>query len=331
MADARGNSPESRPRLEMSELLSVLETLEADVVAGRPAVFCAVLEKRGSAPREPGAVMLVRDDGSTVGTVGGGAMEVAATRAARGLLPGGRATLLELSLDEDYGVDDTSICGGWMAIGLVPVSDMAQFEPFQHALDAARRHESAQIPIAVERAGQRVAYRLHVEAPPTLLIAGAGHMAQAVARLALGVGFRVVVVDDRTAIASPTRFDGPVELRIGDIARTLRDYSIDPSCYVAIMTRGHRHDQEALEAVIQRRAAYIGMIASRRKAATLLKALADQGVPEELIERVHTPIGLSIGATTVNEIAVSIVAQLIEVRRRDVPKVVERTLPTENT
>ena len=94
------------------------------------------------------------------------------------------------------------------------------------------------------------------------------------------------------------------------------------------MTRGHRHDHAALEAVVRRPAAYIGMIASRRKAATVLTALAASGVSSDLVGRVHTPIGLPIGAMTVNEIAMSIVAELIQVRRQTVPKLVEGPLHT---
>jgi xanthine dehydrogenase accessory factor len=313
----------------MSELLSVLEALEAAATVGHPAVFCVVLEKRGSAPREPGAAMLVRGDERSVGTVGGGAVEVVTEREAIAMLPDGQARLLTLSLDEDHGQDDASICGGEVAVGLVPVRNEPDHAPFQQALDAARLRKPAQIPITVESAGRARRYRLHVEPPPTLVIVGAGHVGQALARLARPLDFRVVVVDDRKGLASRDRFESGIELVVGPVADVLRTFPLDASSYVAIMTQGHRHDQAALEAVIDRPVAYIGMIGSQRKAATILGAMQEAGVPPERLREIHVPIGLPIGAMAVNEIAVSIAAELVQVRRRSVPKIVEGPLPAQ--
>jgi xanthine dehydrogenase accessory factor len=164
---------------------------------------------------------------------------------------------------------------------------------------------------------------VHLEVSPTLLIAGAGHVGQAIARLAVNLDFRVVVIDDRPDFASRERFGERIELIVDDITSALRDHPIDAGCYVVIVTRGHRHDHHALDAVIRRPAGYIGMIGSKRKSATILHALADAGVSQELIDGVHTPIGVPIQAATVDEIAVSIVAELISVRRRKTPKLVE--------
>jgi xanthine dehydrogenase accessory factor len=310
----------------MSELVSVLAALEEEARAARPAVFCVVIEKKGSAPREPGAAMLVRGDGITVGTVGGGAVEVVTEREARVLLPRGQAKLLSLSLDDDHGQDDASICGGAVTVGLVPVVGAADATPFFRALAAARRRKPGKIPLTFESRGRQLQFRLYVEPPPTLIIVGAGHVGQALARVAGPLGFHVVVIDDREGLASPERFDDTVELVVGPIAESLPDYPLDPSCYVAIMTRGHRHDQAALEAVIHRPLAYVGMMASRRKAAAILGALRDKGVPTARLDQVRAPIGLAIGAMSVNELALSIAAELIQVRRRTVPKMVEGPL-----
>jgi xanthine dehydrogenase accessory factor len=182
------------------------------------------------------------------------------------------------------------------------------------------------VPIVVEQAGRRVAYHLHLEVPPTLLIAGAGHVGQAVAELAVRLDFHVVVIDDRADCACPERFPAAVELVVSDIAAALRNYPIDPGCYIVIVTRGHRHDHLALDAVVRRPAGYIGMIGSRRKSRLILDELAVAGVPREPIERVHTPIGLRIAALTVPEIAVSIAAELVQVRRQQTPKLVEGPL-----
>jgi xanthine dehydrogenase accessory factor len=112
-------------------------------------------------------------------------------------------------------------------------------------------------------------------------------------------------------------------LIVDDIASALRKYPIDPGCFVVIVTRGHQHDHQALEAVIRRPARYIGLIGSKRKTRMIFKDLLASGVSQEHVDRVHSPIGLPIDAVTVPEIAVSIVAELVQVRRQDTPTLVE--------
>jgi xanthine dehydrogenase accessory factor len=306
----------------MSELLPILETLVADAEAGRSAAFCVVVQTEGSAPQVPGAAMLVRADGSTTGTLGGGCVEAEVRTRALQFLQQGKSALVQLELDHDYGWDDGLLCGGQMTIAVMPLTPTTDLAAYRSALNAARRREAASVPVVVEHEGQRVGYQLHVEVPPTLLIAGAGHIGQAVARFAVELDFRVIVIDDRAVYAAAERFAAGVECVVGDIAGTLRSYPIDASCYVVIVTRGHRHDEQALSAVVDRPAGYVGMIGSRRKSALILRDLANAGVPAEQISRIHTPIGVPIRALTVPEIAVSIMAELIRVRRQSVPKLV---------
>ncbi len=303
--------------------LAALETLIADVDAGRPAAFCAVVHTTGSTPQVPGAVMLVRSDYSTSGTLGGGCVEAEVQRRAFELLQAGQSGLLDFQLDHDYGWDDGLLCGGSMQVAVVSISDPAALRPFRAARDLARTRQPATISLSVPHEQKQLEYQLHLEVPPTLLIAGAGHIGQAVARLAVDLGFHVVVIDDRAEFTAPARFPAAVELRVGDIGHTLRDFPLDADCYVVIVTRGHRHDQQALGAVIRRPARYIGMIASRRKAQLILHELAAAGVPADQVERVRSPIGLPIGAVTVTEIAVSIAAELVSFRRKSRPKLVE--------
>jgi xanthine dehydrogenase accessory factor len=307
----------------MSELLPILETLVADAEAGRPAALCAVVKTEGSAPQGPGAAMLLRADGSTRGTLGGGCVEAEVrTRAFQSMQQAG-AALVELDLDRDYGWDDGLLCGGQMTIAVMSVTPATDLSAYRGAIAAARRGEATWVPIVTEHKGQRLEYRLHLETPPTLLIAGAGHIGQALARLAVELDFHVMVIDDRAELATPQRFAAGVECRVGDIGAVLRDYPVDASCYVVIVTRGHKHDRQALEAVVRRPAGYIGMIGSRRKSILILRDLAAAGVSKEQLDRVHTPIGLPIHAFTVPEIAVSIAAELIQVRRESTPKLVE--------
>jgi xanthine dehydrogenase accessory factor len=153
--------------------------------------------------------------------------------------------------------------------------------------------------------------------PPLLLIAGGGHVGQALALQAGLVGFAVTVLDDRPEFTDPGLYPDGVVTRCGDIARELAGFPIAGDTFVAIVTRGHQHDLAALAACIRKPAAYIGMIGSRRKVALIRKSLLESGAStEEEFSRVYAPIGLDIGAETVPEIAASIVAQLIAVCRK---------------
>ena len=151
---------------------------------------------------------------------------------------------------------------------------------------------------------------------PRLLIAGGGHIGQALAAQALLVGFDVTVIDDRPEFTDRALFPEGVRLHCGDIAATLAGDDAGDDTYVVIVTRGHQHDAEALRACIRKPAAYVGMIGSRRKVALVRESFIRSGLATaEEFDAVHAPIGLDIGAETVPEIAASILAELIAVRR----------------
>jgi len=158
-----------------------------------------------------------------------------------------------------------------------------------------------------------------VIANPLLLVVGGGHVGQAVARQAILVGFDITVLDDRSEFCNPALFPDGVATRCGDPAKEVAAFPMGKDTFVVIVTRGHERDAEALEACIHAPAAYAGMIGSRRKVAMMREDFIKSGraTPEEF-DRVHAPIGLDIGAVTVPEIAASIVAQLIAVRRKGV-------------
>ena len=153
-----------------------------------------------------------------------------------------------------------------------------------------------------------------VQPRPTLLIAGAGHVGQALCHLGKWLGFDVAIVDDRADFASKERLPEANEIIIGDIAQELRNYPVDHLTYAVIVTRGHQHDEEALHSVIESNARYVGLIGSRRKIKLIYDDLRDMGISEERLAQVYAPIGLDINSKTVPEIAVSIAAQLIQVR-----------------
>ncbi len=150
-----------------------------------------------------------------------------------------------------------------------------------------------------------------IAAPETLLIAGAGHVAQPLAAMGAILGFKVVVVDDREDFCNSERFPTASRCLVGDIGELLAAEKITARTYIVIITRGHLYDQVALEKTINSPASYIGMIGSRKKVKTIFNELRQKGVAEEKIARVYAPIGLEIGAKTAEEIAVSILAEII--------------------
>ncbi len=151
--------------------------------------------------------------------------------------------------------------------------------------------------------------------PPVLLIAGGGHIAVPLARMGAMLGFKVVVLDDRPAFASEERFPDASRVIAAPFGQTLAEYPFDSQTYVVLMTRGHAHDLECLVEVIDKPLAYLGMIGSRRRVRGVLDAIKGQGHGEELVARVFAPIGLDIGALTPEEIALSVMAEVVKARR----------------
>ncbi len=153
-------------------------------------------------------------------------------------------------------------------------------------------------------------------ARPTIVIAGAGHIAVPLAQMAKMLDFRVIVIDDRPSFVNPERFPTADRLICDHFEQALRDLPIDPDTYIVIITRGHQHDVTCLRAVLGSPAAYIGMIGSRRRVRGVFELLEqEEGVPRDLLDRVHAPIGLDIGAKTPAEIALSILAEVVKVYR----------------
>jgi xanthine dehydrogenase accessory factor len=152
-------------------------------------------------------------------------------------------------------------------------------------------------------------------ASPTLFIAGAGHIAVPLARMGAMLGFRVVVLDDRPTFANEERFPDADEVLAAPFGETLASYPLDGQTYVVLMTRGHAHDLECLTEVIDKPVAYLGMIGSQRRVKGVLGLIREKGHAEELQSRVHAPIGLDIGALTPEEIALSVMAEVVKARR----------------
>jgi xanthine dehydrogenase accessory factor len=164
-------------------------------------------------------------------------------------------------------------------------------------------------------------------AAPTVVLFGAGHLAYHIARYAQSVHFRIVVCDHRSEYANRQRFPEADEVLVADFARVFEKLRIDRDCYLVIVTRGHACDGIVLEQAVRTEARYIGMIGSKRKTAIVMQKLVAKGVPQERLDKVYSPVGLSVGALTPEEIALSIVAELVKIRRLgDEPPVGHMTL-----
>jgi xanthine dehydrogenase accessory factor len=253
----------------MSWTFDLSRTMTELLRTNRPFASVVVVETAGSAPQKTGARLLVLDDGTIQGTVGGGRFEWEIMRAAREALAEGVPRLIRYNLTKDLGM----ACGGSMSAFVEP----------------------------------------HLPAERVLLY-GAGHCAQALAPLLIRAGFRVRVVDSRGDLLFGGAFDEGVDLVEADPGADAGQ-SVRAEDWVLVMTHGHTHDLYTLRAALPRSPRYLGVMASERKAQSFRKTLSEEGFTEEQIAGVSMPIGMEIGAVGPAEIAVSIAAELISVRR----------------
>jgi xanthine dehydrogenase accessory factor len=280
-----------------------------------PLAICTLVRTRGSTPQKSGAIMLVLADGKSLGTIGGGCVEAEVRTRALRHIPTGESRLFAFQLDHDLGWDDGLVCGGSMDVAMQIIKSPQDASTYHDARDQLIAGNSANIRIVVpDERGQLVEFNQTLEPSPTLVIAGAGHVGAALAAMARLMDFSVIVIDDRSDFATTDRFPA-ADCRIGDVETELAKLKLGQHSYVVIVTRGHRRDALALSAVIQTNARYIGLIGSRRKILRIFSDLHIDGITMEQLARVHAPIGLNIGGITPAEIAVSIAAELIAVRR----------------
>ena len=249
---------------------------------GRKGALATIIQVQGSIPSFESSKILVRDDGSIVGTVGGGCVEADVWAAAQEVMREEKPRRLHFDLNNNPKYDEGLICGGSLDIFIEPIL-----------------------------------------ATPTALICGGGHISLFVSKMANLAGFDTVVADDREAFANSTRFPEAVETHAGPWPEIFPKLKVNGSSYIVIVTRGHKGDLDCLRWAVDTSARYVGMIGSRRKVISTFKELEKEGVAAEKLERacVYAPVGLDIGAISPEEIAVSIVAQMIAVRRNQAPSV----------
>ena len=333
---------------------------------GRPCVLATVVRTKGSTPQKAGAMLLVRDDGSGLGTLGGGCVEGDIWFAAQEMLrQEGGPEFKDYYLNEDIAARDGLVCGGTMYFYLEPLRRIDDFLPLgDEILEAYDGGEPVSLATVVnsprrpELLGAKLLLRadgtvsgtlgspaldepalatarriadlgntesitaegaeIFVEGfttPPTLVMVGGGHVGKATADLANLLGYRVYVVDDRPEFSNKERFPYAEQVVVAPYHQWAEHLSINVNSFLVVATRGHRFDDMALESALKTRARYIGLLGSRRKTLMIYRRLMEQGIAKERIREVYAPVGLNIGALTPEELAVSIMSEIIMVRR----------------
>ncbi len=207
-----------------------------------------------------------------------------------------------------------SVGGGAMEARVIEAAQATMRDGQPRYLDMTLSNEERGDPLIC--GGEMEIFVEPLSPTPTLVIVGAGHIGAACAELARFLGFRTVLLDDRPELLAKEKFPNVDELHAGDLAAELGQLEITPQSYVVLVTRAHTLDASVLRAVIDKPAAYLGMLGSKRRVLTVYETLKSEGVPEESFQRLHAPIGLPIGAETPQEIAVSIMAEIIKERSK---------------
>jgi len=241
--------------------------------AGQRGALATIVHTNGSIPSYESSRMLVREDGSLAGTVGGGCVEADVWAAAKEVMQKESPRKMVFNLNNEASYDNGLICGGTVEIFVEPILPQ-----------------------------------------PFVYLFGGGHVSMAMAKAASSAGFAVGVVDDRATFANAQRFPTAQEV-VTSYQDAFEKIQPNASTYLVIVTRGHKEDMRVLAWAVRTKARYIGMIGSKRKVLSVYKALEKEGYRSDEFERVYAPMGLEIGALSPEEIAISIVAELIAVRR----------------
>ncbi len=332
--------------------MDIYEAVDDYLSRGRQGSLATIVRKMGAAPREEGAKMFIGDDGRFFGTVGGGCVEAEVWQEAKRVAKAQTVKILHYRMDGKLVEDEGMICGGNVDIFLEPVQERYQGlyaearaleKKGKNALIVTRYSEDSFWKSLVREDGYVVGDALDEElkvslkryaderrpvvedgaiiepivSSSLLYLFGAGHISQYVSKIAATVDFNTVVIDDRSDFANKERFPEAAEIIVEDFQNVFEHLPFYGNEYVAILTRGHKHDALVLEEVMKKPTRYVGMIGSRRKTKLIIGHLKSKGFEESALASVHAPIGLAIRAETPQEIAVSIVAELIEVKRRE--------------
>ena len=241
---------------------------------GQKCALATIVQVNGSIPSYESAKFLVREDGSMLGTIGGGCVEAEVWNVARDVMQTERPRHMNFSLGQDAAYDNGLICGGQLSVFVEPIVPQ-----------------------------------------PRVFIFGAGHISKSISKIANMAGFASVIVDNREAFANRERFPEADEIFAEEYEDVFPKLPVRDTSYLVIVTRGHRDDMRVMRWAVGTNAKYIAMIGSKRKVIGVVKELEKEGIPPAAFERTFAPMGLDIGAITPEEIAVSIVAEMIAMRR----------------
>lgn len=301
----------------------VFEALAKAARSGEPVALALISGAKGSSPQKVGAKALFYSDGRIQGTLGGGCLEAEIQQRAIQALRTGEPATFDLLLDHDFGWDDGLICGGKVFGVILPnaVKVGAEFwsqlaERKRQIVWGVRKDFDVKHSSATDMShGNDWLYLETISPPCHLWIAGAGHIAQAVAPLAAQLDFKATVFDDRPALANHHYFPDEIAIQTDEWEKLAALPLPDAPSFALIVTRGHRHDALVLKDWIHKRFLFIGMIGSARKSRIIFDHFRDEQIatPEQLA-RVACPVGIKIKSRSVPEIAVSIMAQFIEKR-----------------
>ena len=309
---------------------------------GESFVLATVIRTRGSTPRKAGSRMIVCRNGDIVGSLGGGCVEGDVWSAATEMLKRGNpATRKQYHLNEPVESPHGMICGGTMEFLLEPVDRPDEFFPIARAVLAAIEG-GAPVSVATGispgnigkksvRPLDREALRRtpesnpHLDADsgtfiefhrplPSVLFMGGGHIAKATESFAGPLGFRFSVIDDRPLFANRDRFLEADDILVREFESAFDDDPVAADTPIVVATRGHRYDDIALEAAIRTPAKYVGLVSSRRKWLLLRRKLLERGLPENRVGEIHAPIGLDLGSRSPEEIALSILGEIVAFR-----------------
>ena len=335
-------------------MLSFLKSVSEELNKGRSAVLCSILASSGSSPRGAGAKMAVFEDGTVIGTIGGGAVELICINQAKDALKNKSSFISSYVLNKNDVNNIGMICGGdvevhfsyldsgnkatvnffnelyslvaesrnvWLIniIGKKGISEYGYYTPedgMKYISPAFRDRVMADIQFKahLDSDAEPAIYTEPISTSSRLYIFGGGHVGKALAPVLDKIGFNVTVFDSRPELVTKENTPGAKEIIIGDYTDIFAKVTITPYDYIVIMTPGHQADFEVLNQALKTRATYIGCIGSKAKVAATAKRLREQGHTDENISRIHSPIGLPILAETPDEIAISIAAQLIKHR-----------------
>jgi xanthine dehydrogenase accessory factor len=294
------------------------EQIAAASAADRPYALALIAGTKGSSPQRSGAKALFFDDGKIIGTLGGGCLEAEVQSRALTALKTSQAAAFEMVLDHDFGWDDGLICGGSVNGLILPQATNSK--QLWHELAGVAApvcwgvKKDFSIARVTEENDDQWLYQETVSPPVELWIAGSGHVAQAIAPLALQLDFAVTVFDDRPDLANHQFFPAAARLQVGGWHELLKCRP-STNAFGLVLTRGHQHDALVLSEWIHFPFAFLGLIGSRRKARIIREQFLSQklATPEQF-DRIACPVGLDIAAVGTHEIAVSILAQLIQQR-----------------